>query len=144
MGLSNICQGKHAYAKYVKNECNITTFLNYKYILSVEGNDKDTGINWKLNSNSLVFMAKPRVTSWLMETTLIPNYHYILLKDDFSDLQDKMRWCNNHPSRCKQIVMNANEFMKQFSNIKKEEEIEKAVIKKYFTLLNNKGIIHHI
>ena len=40
--------------------------------------------------------------------------------------------------------MNANEFMKQFSNIKKEEEIEKAVIKKYFTLLNNKGIIHHI
>ena len=143
VGLSNICQGKHAYAKYVKNSCNITTFLNYKYILSVEGNDKDTGINWKLNSNSLVFMAKPRVTSWLMETTLIPNYHYILLKDDFSDLLDKMRWCNNNPVRCKQIVRNATEFMKQFSNIKKEEEIERTVINKYFTLLN-KGVIPHI
>ena len=28
--------------------------LAYKYILSVEGNDKDSGINWKLDSKSLV------------------------------------------------------------------------------------------
>ena len=30
-------------------------------------------------------MAKPNVVSWLMEDTLIPDYHYVLLKYDFSD-----------------------------------------------------------
>ena len=34
-------------------------------------------------------MPRPTITSWLMETTLIPNFHYILLKDDFSDLHSK-------------------------------------------------------
>ena len=89
IGFSFICQGKEKYKKYVKGECDVSKFLENKYIISVEGNDKDTGINWKLNSNSLVLMPKPRVTSWLMETTLIPDYHYVLLKDDFSDLEEK-------------------------------------------------------
>ena len=31
---------------------------------------------------------------------------------------------------------NANQFMKQFSNQKREEEIEKAVINKYFDITN--------
>ena len=44
--------------------------LNYKYILSVEENDKDGGIQWKLNSNSLLLMSKSRVISWLTETKL--------------------------------------------------------------------------
>jgi len=48
----------------------IEEMLNYKYILSVEENDKDGGIQWKLNSNSLLLMSKSRVISWLTETKL--------------------------------------------------------------------------
>jgi hypothetical protein len=136
VGFSYICQNKDRYKRYVKGACNNEHFLRYKYILSVEGNDKDSGINWKLNSNSLVLMAKPRITSWLMETTLIPNYHYVLLKDDFSDLLEKVIWCNNHPNECKQIVKNANIFMSQFANNRLEEKIEEAVINKYFQQTN--------
>ena len=150
VGFSNLVQNindryTEKYKKFVKGSCNLSQFLKFKYILSVEGNDKDTGLNWKLNSNSVVMMAKPRVCSWLMETTLIPNYHYILLKDDFSDLKQKVIWCNNHPERCKQIVRNARKFMKQFSNAEQEEKIEMAVINKYFEILkkikceNNNG-----
>ena len=135
IGLSHICQGKYAYKKYVKNTCNISHFLNYKYILSVEGNDKDSGLNWKLNSNSVVFMAKPRVTSWLMETTIVPNYHYVLLKDDFSDLLEKIKWCNNNQNKCIEIIRNANRFMSQFANNSREIEIEKKVINNYFKLI---------
>lgn len=65
-------------------------------------------------------MAKPRCTSWLMETTLVPNYHYILLKDDFSDLENKLKWCNNNQEKCAQIIKNANKFMSQFSDNKKK------------------------
>jgi len=134
VGLSVIAQNKHEYKKYVKGSSSITEFLKYKYLLSIEGNDKDSGINWKLNSNSLVFMAKPNVVSWLMEDTLIPDYHYVLLKDDFSDLEEKLNWCNDNQDKCKQIINNANIYMKQFSDIKKEEQIEIDVINKYFEL----------
>tara|TARA_X000000950_G_scaffold289453_1_gene413648 strand:- start:2320 stop:3222 length:903 start_codon:yes stop_codon:yes gene_type:complete len=125
---------KPKYQDYVKGECNIEEFLRYKYILSIEGNDKDSGLSWKLNSNSLVLMPMPRVTSWLMETTLVPNKHYILLKDDFSDLHQKLQWCNNNPDQCITIIKNANNFMKQFSNNFNEEKLEKAVLNKYFEL----------
>ena len=136
IGFSNICHNKEKYRKYVKGEEKPSTFLKYKYILSVNGNDKDSGLQWKLNSNSVVLMCKPNIISWLMESRLIPNYHYVLLKDDFSDLEEKLHWCNNNQDRCLQIVKNANLFMKQFSNDKVEEEIEVAVINKYFKLLD--------
>ena len=132
IGFSETCQEKDNYKQYVKGKGDIEDFLNYKYVLSVEGNDKDSGIQWKLNSNSLVMMAKPRCTSWLMETTLLPNYHYVLLKDDFSDLEEKVILCNQHPKECKQIIRNANQYMKQFSNEQLEQQIENAVIKEYF------------
>ena len=137
VGFSFICQDKHDFKQYVKGKMSITDMLNYKYIISVEGNDKDSGINWKLNSNSVVLMPKPRSTSWLMETTLIPGYHYVLLKDDFSDLLEKYEWCELNQDKCMDIIKHANTFMDQFSDKKKEEQIEIDVIHTYFDILEN-------
>ena len=124
VGFSKICEtSKDKYAKYVKGQMSISKMLQYKYILSVEGNDKDSGVNWKLNSNSLVLMSRPRITSWLMETTLIPGGHYVLLKDDFSDLEEKLHWCEANQSKCKEIISNANEFMSQFSDEQNDQPI---------------------
>lgn len=134
VGFSDICQGKNDYSKYVKGKVEISDFLKNKYILSIEGNDKDSGINWKLNSQSVILMPKPRITSWLMETTLIPDFHYILLKDDFSDLEEKYDWCEKHPEECKKIIKNANLFMDEFNNQDREEQIEEEVINKYFEI----------
>ena len=79
-------------------------------------------------------MPRPRVTSWLMETTLIPNYHYLLLKDDFSDMYEKYIWCENNQDKCKEIIKNANIYMKQFENKYIEEKLEVDVLNKYFEL----------
>lgn len=128
---------KDKYNCYVKGQCHPRDFLKNKYILSIEGNDKDSGINWKLNSNSLVLMPKPKVASWLMETTLIPEYHYILLKDDFSDLYEKYIWCENNQDKCKEIIKNANTYMKQFEDEYMEKKLEIDVLNKYFELKDN-------
>ena len=138
IAFSIICQNKTEYSKYIRAICQPEDFLKHKYIVSAEGNDKDSGLNWKLNSNSVVFMTRPRITSWLMETTLVPNFHYILLKDDFSDIQIKLDWCNNHPEECLQIIENAHNYMKQFNNKETEEKIEQDVINKYFELIRVK------
>ena len=139
VGLSELAGSKKKLANelspFIKEKVDPQFFLNFKYIISIPGNDKDSGINWKLNSNSLVLMARPKISSWLMETTLVPGYHYVLLKDDYSDLLEKFLWCESNEKKCLEIIKNANKFMDQFKNIKKEERIEKKVINKYFTKL---------
>ena len=124
------------YKQFLKMPMTLSEQLQYKFIVAVEGNDKSTGINWQLNSNSLVMMAKPRKISWLMEDKLIPNVHYILLKDDFSDLVEKVTWCIKNVETCRTIVKNANFFMQQFSNPDLELYIESNVLTSYFKKIN--------
>jgi hypothetical protein len=132
VGFNGICQGKDEYAKYKTNGMSITDLLTYKYILMIEGNDKASGLNWSLASNSLVFMPKPTKFSWLMEDKLIPNIHYIQVNNDFSDLQTKVQWCNENPGKCKKIIRNANQYMNQFMDVKREEWLELEVLNRYF------------
>ena len=127
---------KHSIKNFVRNTLSKKQLLEYKYILSVRGNDKDSGLNWKLASKSVVFMARPTINTWLMESELIPNYHYVLLRDDFSDLAQKIVWANQNPEKMVQISSNANEFMKMFENQQNEEKIEHEVIRRYFQILH--------
>lgn len=121
---------RNSYPKYKKNNLSKDEMTENKFILSVEGNDKDSGLNWKLASNSLVIMPKPQVTSWLMEEKLIPNSHYLEVKPDFSDLEDLVHWGNDNPHKCEEIIHNANQHMKQFEDKEREDEIQKQVIEK--------------
>ena len=106
--------------------------LQSKFIISVEGNDVSSGLKWQLYSNSVVFMTKPKVCSWLMEDLLIPGVHYILLKDDYSDLEEKYNWALKNDIKCMEISKNATNYMKQFLNKNKEDKITKLIMNKYF------------
>lgn len=113
--------------------------LRHKYIISAEGNDKDSGLQWKLNSNSVVLMPRPRAASWLMETTLVPGHHYVLVRDDFADLGAKVDWCRAHPAECNKIVANAKRFMSQFADDAAERELEREVLRRYFDVAGKLG-----
>ena len=122
---------KNIKKKFVKEALTINQLLQNKFLVSVEGNELSSGLKWMLYSNSVVLMAKPRNFSWIMEDKLIPNKHYILLKDDFSDLEEKYKWCKQNLEKCNKISINATEYMKQFLDINKEKELENMVIKRY-------------
>ncbi|APC90837.1 MULTISPECIES: glycosyl transferase family 90 [Francisella] len=108
--------------------------LKYKYIISIEGYDVATNLKWIMNSNSLCFMTKPKYETWFMEGTLLPDHHYVLLKDDYSDIQEKIDYYNNHPKEALKIIKNANEYVNQFKNRQREDLISLLVMKKYFDL----------
>ena len=132
IGFSSIIQGKEAYNKYIKNYDGWHDFLHYKYVISVHGNNADIDLSWKLASHSVVLMAKPQYSTWLMEDFLIPDYHYVLLKDDFSDLREKLDWCKTNQEKCKKIIKNAHQYMEIFKDINMERDIEQEVIRLYF------------
>jgi hypothetical protein len=123
-------------SNYLKSSITIHEMLTYKYIISIPGKDKDSGINWKLASNSVVLMATPKIESWLMEGLLKPWVHYVPLADDYSDLDKIVEWCRNNDDRCQQIVRNANQFMKQFENIEVEKKIFNMIKQHYMNTFN--------
>lgn len=106
--------------------------LRYKFIISVEGNDVATNLKWIMSSNSLCFMRKPRRETWFMEGKLIPNKHYVLLADDYSDLPEKIRYYSENTEEAESIIQNAHEYVKPFQDLKREKVIQYLVMQKYF------------
>lgn len=106
--------------------------LKYKYIMAIEGNDVASNLKWIMSSNSIAVMPRPKYETWFMEGTLIPNHHYIEIKDDFSDLIEKVNYYEHHPEKAKAIIKNANEYVKPFKDKKREKLLGILVMKKYF------------
>ena len=74
---------------YRKNFMSIPEQLTFKYIISIEGIDVATNLKWIMSSNSLCFSSALKFETWFMEGRLEPNKHFVLLKDDYSDIEEK-------------------------------------------------------
>lgn len=118
--------------KYLVEKMTIDEQLEYKFILSLEGNDVATNLKWIMSSNSLAVMPRPKYETWFMEGALVPNYHYILINDDYSDLEERLKYYIEHTEEALGIVRNANEYINQFRNKKREDVISLLVLDKYF------------
>ena len=110
----------------------IQEHLDYKFILALEGNDVASNLKWVMSSNSIAVMPQPTCETWFMEGTLIPNYHYIEIKPDFSDLESRLQYYIEHIDGAQEIIKHANEYVKQFKNRKRENLISLLVLEKYF------------
>nr|WP_239090272.1 glycosyltransferase family 90 protein [Marinomonas ostreistagni] len=106
----------------------------YRYILSVEGKDVATNLKWAMASNSLVMMRKPRYETWFLEGRLEPGKHYVLLKDDYSDLEEQIAYYNEHPGEAQAIIANAHQYVAQFLDAEQEQTVALLVAQKYFDL----------
>ena len=120
------------YLKYKKNTLSLKELLQHKFILSIEGNDVASGLKWQLYSNSVVFMCKPKVCSWLMEDRLEPYIHYIPLKDNYSDIIEQYYWALQNTQICLEITKNANKYIEQFLDIENEKKIMSEILLRYF------------
>lgn len=115
-----------------KQKMSLAKQLEYKFILCIEGNDVASNLKWVMSSNSIAFMVKPTYETWFMEGTLVPNHHYVLLKDDYSDLEEKIEYYSTHIDEALTIVKNANNYVAQFKDKEREDLISLLVLKKYF------------
>ncbi|EHJ94238.1 glycosyl transferase family 90 [Vreelandella boliviensis] len=111
---------------------NIKEQLDYKFILSIEGNDVATNLKWIMSSNSICFMTKPKFETWFMEGALVPGKHYVELNEDYSDLQEKIIYYLANPDEAKRIIKNANKYVKKFKDSGREKLISFLVMQKYF------------
>ncbi|SBT12655.1 glycosyl transferase family 90 [Vibrio celticus] len=118
--------------KYLTKPMTIVQQLEYRYILSLEGKDVATNLKWIMSSNSLCITPKLKYETWFMEGRLQPGIHYVEVKDDFSDLIEKIEYYDKHPNEAELIIKNANQWVNQFRDQKRERLISLLVAKKYF------------
>ncbi|WP_217515883.1 glycosyl transferase family 90 [Vibrio metschnikovii] len=108
--------------------------LHYKFLLCIEGNDVATNLKWAMSSNSLVIMSKPKYETWFMEGRLVAGVHYVQVKDDYSDLPEKIDYYLAHEDEALAIIDNAHCWVEQFKDKRKERAISLMVADKYFKL----------
>lgn len=114
--------------------------LQYKFLLCIEGNDVATNLKWAMSSNSLVMMSKPKYETWFMEGRLVAGVHYVQLKDDYSDLPDKMDYYLKHEDEALAIIDNAHRWIEQFKDKRRERAISLMVAEKYFKLSQSSAV----
>ena len=124
---------------WMKSFMSIKDQLDFKFIFCLEGKCISTNLYWAMSSNSVCVMPKPKYESWFMEGKLEDGIHYIEVKDDFSDAQEKIEFYNNNNDKCLEIIQNAQKFVKQFKNAKQERLIQLLILKQYFQYTGQNG-----
>ena len=116
---------------FAKPRLSIKEQLNYKFILSLEGNDVATNLKWIMSSNSVCIMPRPKFETWFKEGTLKPNYHYIEIKDDYSDIEEVFHYFSSNPNFCKEIIFNANKYTENFKEKDLNLYLARRIVEKY-------------
>jgi|TARA_B110000037_G_scaffold184776_1_gene213842 hypothetical protein len=110
--------------------------LNYKFILCLEGNDVASNLKWVMSSQSIAVMPKPKYETWFMEGLLLADVHYIVIKDDYSDLEQRLNYYIKNQDKALQVIENANAYVQQFKDKENEAIISLLTLKKYFEKTN--------
>ena len=87
--------------------------LEYKYQIDIDGEvNAWSGLWWKLYSNSVVFKVDSHYEQWYYKD-MKEWEHYIPIKPDLSDIEEKYRWALENDEKCKQIAENSRNFAKE-------------------------------
>jgi hypothetical protein len=105
--IPNVLQG----VTLTKPKLNLTEMLEFKIIVSLEGNDVASGFKWSLYSNSVVLAPIPTKTTYAMEELLEPWIHYVPLKRDGSDAEDMVKWVLKHERKARRIAQRGKQWM---------------------------------
>ena len=85
----------------------------YKYIVHVDGHVSAFRLSLELSMGSVLLIAESKYRLWFRRY-LIPYEHYVPIRDDLSDLFDRIRWCRLNDEKCKDIASNAKKFYERY------------------------------
>lgn len=84
--------------------------LQYKYHILIDGNTCPYSTSgWKFFGNSLICKPDSDWIQWYTQA-LIPYVHYIPVRQDLSDLVEKLLWSSEHDDEARKIAENCREF----------------------------------
>ncbi len=99
---------------YLSSKIPISEQIKYKYQILVDGvTCAYSRTFWQLLSNCLVLKQESENCQWYYPG-LKANVHYIPLKEDISDLAEKIQWAKSHDAECKRIAAAGTRFANEW------------------------------
>ena len=97
-----------------------------KYVLSLPGNDIPSSLRTDLLSGCVVLMPRPFWESdWFFGLT--PHVHYIPLRADLGDLEERLEWCRDNDRYCKEMAEAARAFALEHFEPSVEFEVQSRI-----------------
>jgi len=96
---------------YSEEKLSKEQMCEYKYLIDIDGwsNTWDATV-WKMLSGSVLLKVGSVWEQWYYDK-LKEWVHYVPVKDDFSDLNEKIQWCLDNDDMCRIISRNAYNFV---------------------------------
>jgi len=116
-----------------RERISVAEHFRYKFILTPEGNDVSSALQWVMASGCVPVMPRPTCETWLMHSRLVPGVHYIEVKADYSDLAEKIGYYIAHPEEGERISEASREWAEQFFDDARERDIALLVLARYFS-----------
>lgn len=85
----------------------------HKYILNLDGHVAAFRLGHEFSLGSVILIPKSKYYLWF-SFLLQPYIHYIPIKEDLSDLIEKIKWCKENDDKCEIIAKNAKEFYHKY------------------------------
>jgi len=87
--------------------------VKYKYILDIDGHASTWDATaWKLNSGSVILKTDSCWKQWFYDQYKEWT-HYVPIKDDFADLQEKFNWCESNQAACETMIENCKKLFQE-------------------------------
>ena len=84
----------------------------YKYLIDTRGNAWSSRLQTLIKLGRVIFVADRPYREWFFDR-LKPEEHYVPVKEDMSDLIEKICYMEQHPEIYEKIVRNLNEFVEE-------------------------------
>lgn len=91
-------------------DTSIQTFLNYKYLLVLDGTCIASSLHWTFASGSVPILVTHPGNEWWFKRYIEPMKHYVPVNYDLSDLDDKLNWLLTYDDKAQEIATNAMQF----------------------------------
>ena len=112
------------------NFMNLEEQSKHKYILNIDGHVKAFRLGNELRMGSVVLLVDSPYKLWFQDLGFKDMKHYILIKNDLSDLDEKIEWCIQNDDKCIQIAKNSLDFYNKYLS-------KEGMYDYFFNLLND-------
>ncbi|KAJ3069362.1 capsule-associated protein CAP1 [Podochytrium sp. JEL0797] len=116
----------------LKGKVSFENTREFKYLLVVDGNSWPSRLQAYLQTNSVVLYAG--VFTDFYNSALVPFVHYVPVKMDFSDLEQKMDWLMKNDDEARRINENAKRFMQRWKGMKQLQCYTSLLLLEYSSL----------
>ena len=93
--------------KFIADRCEMETFLQYKYLLIIDGTCIASNLQWVFGSGSVPILITHPKNVWWFKNYVKDMENCIVISYDLSDLEEKIGWLVENNEKAKQIATNA-------------------------------------